>query len=944
MDPPLAFGDWLRQWRKAQALTREQLAQRAGCSISALRKLETGERRPSAQVAELLANALELAPESRPTFVKVARGVLNFERLPAPGPQNAPPVQPATGARLAGDGLPVNPTPLIGRQQELDELGRLLAKPECRLLTLVGPGGIGKTRLAIRAARKFGHLFADGVAYVPLAPLTSAHFIVPAIAQALGFGFSGPAEPRMQLQHYLSDKHLLLVLDNAEHLLLAGAAEVVSELHTQGRYVTLMATSREVLDLQAEWVFEVHGLTVAEPLPANEGAAGDAVELFLQRARRADIGFGLVAEDLPAVQRICQVVAGLPLAIELAASWVRTLTCAEIAAELERGLDVLATSARDVPPRHRSMRAAFDHSWKLLSVEEQGVLQKLSVFRGSFSREAAEHVGGATLGLLSTLASKSLVQRARSGRYLLHELLREYAGAHLAAEPAAYAAAHEQHYAFFLALAEAAKPHLKAAEQVDWLDRLEQDHDNLRSALEWALASEGGLSADSGERAVRLATALHSFWLIRGHFYEGQRWLTKALRQCPAGHAATRAHALQAMATLVYMVGDHEAAGRLAEESVALFRELGDQTGLAKALTIIGLAVRWQGQSTLAQSQLAEALALYRQAGDRWGVASSLYHLGTFRADLGGDVTGRALLEESRVILEDLGDRYLHAGLLISLGIVACGVADYAEARAHFERAVALGRDLRQPWIIADASCNLGCVLRTQGDYGSAQSHFEAALQIYRERGSTSWAADPLCALAENDMAQGDLAAARARLQDASARSRRSENKWLQVLVGYFAGLLAYYEGDAERAAALLEETVVLARQHQFKPDLARSLITLGRVRHAQGHAAQATALLREGLSLYQQMNHTLGAVTALEALAGLALTTQPEQAAQLLGATAAIRIALGTPLPPIERPIHDRHIAAIHAQLDEPTLAQSWALGQAMSMDEAIACALQSG
>jgi predicted ATPase len=854
------------------------------------------------------------------------------------------PARPATVARPAGDGLPVHPTPLIGRRPELAELGQRLADPACRLLTLVGPGGIGKTRLAIRAAREFGHLFADGVAFVPLAPLTSGSFIIPAIAQALGFSFSGPVEPQTQLVHYLRDKHLLLVLDNAEHLLLDGAAEVVCDLHAQARRVTLVVTSREVLDLQAEWVFEVHGLPVAEPLPANADAAAGAVELFLQRARRADVGFTLMAEDLPAIQRICELVAGLPLAIELAASWVRTLTCAEIAAELERSLDVLATSARDVPARHRSMRAAFDHSWTLLSAEEQRVLEKLSVFRGSFSREAAEHVGGAALGLLSSLASKSLVQRARSGRYALHELLHEYAAAHLAAEPAAWAAAHEQHYAFFLAQAEAAEPHLKASQQVEWLDRLEQDHDNLRAALEWSLPSESGLSEGSGERAARLATALRTFWLMRGHFHEGHAWLAKALRQCPAGHAATRAHALQAMATLVYMIGDHAAASLLAEESLTLFRGLGDQRGLAKARTIKGLAVRWQGQSTLAQSQLAEALALYRQAGDRWGVASSLYHLGTFRADLGGDVTGRAMLEESLAILEDLGDRYLHAGLLISLGIVACGVADYALARAHFERAVALGRELRQPWIIADASTNLGCVLHKQGDYVSAQSHFEEALRIYQERGSTQWAADPLCALAENDMAQGNLTAARTRLQDAAARIEGSENKWLRVLVGYFLGLLGYYEDKAEHTAALLEETVVLARQNQLKPDLARSLITLGRVRHAQGDAAQAAALAREGMNLHRQMKHTLGAVTALEVLAGVALAAEPERAAQLLGAAEAIRLAIGTPLPPIERPVHDRQIATIHAQLDERTMALAWASGQVMSVDEAIAYALRSG
>jgi predicted ATPase len=920
------------------------MAQRVGCSASALRKLETGERRPSLQIAELLANALDLAAETRPIFLKVARGVLTVERLPAPGPQPTQPAPPAPAARPAVDRLPVHPTPLVGRQRELAELGQLLADPACRLLTLVGPGGVGKTRLAIRAARQFGHFFADGVAFVPLAPLTSTHFIVPAIAQALGFGFSGPAEPQKQLQQYLYDKHLLLIVDNVEHLLLDGAAEMISDLQAHARCVTLLITSREALDLRAEWVFEVHGLPVPEGLPPDEAAEADAVELFLQRARRADVGFRLVADDLPAIQHICQLVAGLPLAIELAASWVRTLNCAEIAAELERGLDLLTTSARDVPARHRSMRAAFDHSWKLLPPIEQHVLQGLSVFRGSFTREAAEHVTGAGLPLLSSLAAKSLIRRAPLGRYDLHELLRDYAAAHLAADATASAVAYEQHCGYFLALAEAAEPHLKGSQQIEWFDRLEHDHDNLRAALEWSLMSAGDPARGSGVLALRLATALGSFWRIRGHFYEGYGWLTKALQQCPASHTALRARALEALAMLANPLGDHEAARVLAEESAALFREMGDRRGLAEALTAVGLALGGQGHSTQAQSQLAEALALYLEVGDRWGVARNLYNLGEFRSNFEGDAAGRALLEESLAIVEDLGDRQLHAGLLISLGMVARDLGDYPLARARLERALVLGRDLRQPWTIAYALTNLGGILNTQGDHTSARSHLEEALRIYQERGNTPWAAGPLCALAEADLLQGNLTAAGARLREAAARTAGSNHGWLQVLMGYCSGLLAYYEDDAESAAARLEETAALAREGQYLPDLARSLIVLGRVWHAQGDAARATALLREGLCLCQQMNNTLGAVTALEALAALALATQPQQAAQWLGAAEAARTALGTPLPPVERPALGRALTAIRTRLDERTLSALWAEGQAMRLDEAITRALHSG
>jgi predicted ATPase len=908
-----------------------------------LRKLETGERRPSAQVAALLANGLELPPEVRPTLVKVARGLLGVDRLPPPFPSDRPgqpAAVPAIQARRVN--LPVHATPLVGRQAELAELGRLLADPACRLLTLTGPGGVGKTRLAIRAAREAAEGFADGVAFVPLAPLTLASFLVPAIAEAIGFSFSGPAQPQTQLRHYLLDKHLLLVLDNVEHLLADGAAEQLAALGERAPGVVLLVTSREVVGLQAEWVFEVQGLPIPAELPSADVAAGSAVELFVQRARRALVSFSLEAADYPAVLRICQLVEGLPLAVELAASWVRVLACDEIAAELAHSLDLLSASARDMPARHRSMRAVFDHSWSLLSVEEQGVLQRLSVFRGGFSREAAEQVAGASIGLLASLVSKSLMQRAPDARYDLHELLRGYIAARLAADPDMGTAAHARHCAFFLALAEAAEPNLKSSQQVLWLDRLEQDYDNLRAVLEWSLMREAAPASGISELALRLATALRWFWHIRGYFYEGRGWLARALQRCPPEWTAARARLLEAMAILIIPVGDHAEGLELAKESAALFRELDDRQGLADALTEQALALVWLGEGSLAQSKLEEALALYRELDDRWGVARNLYHLGTFRADRQGDIGGRAMLEESSALLDSLGDQYRYSVVLISLGILACGEGDYTLARAHFHRIVVLSRELRQPWTTADALTNLGCVLSLQGDYASAQSHFEEAFRIYQERGSTVWSTDPLCALAENAIRQGDLPAARSWLHDAAARSSSSGIRWLHVLVGYFSGLLAYYEGQPERAATMLEQTAKLAREHQFMPDLARSLIALGRVRHAQGDLHSAAARLQEGLRLYQQMNHKLGAVTALEALAELALGTDPQNASRLLGAAEALRRAMGTPLPPVDHPAHGQALATLHARLDERTLAALRAEGHAMEWDAAIATGLQ--
>ncbi|HXD09397.1 MAG TPA: helix-turn-helix domain-containing protein, partial [Anaerolineales bacterium] len=371
------FGEWLRDQRNHRKLTREEFANRIGCSVAMLRKIEDGERRPSPQIAELIANCLDIRADERGTFIKVARGVLTTERLKPVSKRIPNPDIPSAQAPSKIN-LPVLPTPLIGRQHEVDELSKLLRDPQCHMLTLVGPGGIGKTRLAIGAASLCQQNFADGVYFIPLASIQATRLLVPAIADSIGFTFQAASslEPKAQLLNYLNHKHSLLLVDNLEHLLGDPAVvEFLAELMEKTTKLKLLVTSRETVGLQGEWVFEVQGL----PIPDGMAVEGTAVELFLQRARRASVSFDATLEQFPAILRICRLVNGIPLGIELAAAWVRTLACDEIAHEIEQGLDFLSTSAKDLPARHRSMRAVFNHSWKLLSHEEQEVLLLLSV-------------------------------------------------------------------------------------------------------------------------------------------------------------------------------------------------------------------------------------------------------------------------------------------------------------------------------------------------------------------------------------------------------------------------------------------------------------------------------------------------------------------------------------------------------------------------------------
>ncbi len=722
------FGEWLREQRTARRLTREEFASRVGCSVAMLRKIEDDERRPSAQIAELIANVLEIA--DRESFTKVARGEWTTDRLPPVSkrvqPSNLPPAQ------TLSTNLPILPTPLIGRQHEVDELCKLLRDPHCRMLTIVGTGGMGKTRLALETASRSQTDFEDGAYFVPLAPIQSSRFLIPVIADSMGFTLQGEHEPKEQLFNYLKEKHILLLVDNLEHLLSdATVPEFFAELLEKTSNLKLLVTSRESVGLQGEWIFEAQGL----PIPEGTDIEGTSVELFLQRARRAHVSFDATTEDYPAIVRICNLVNGMPLGIELAAAWVRTLSCLEIASEIERGLDFLSISAKDVPTRHRSIRAVFDHSWKLLTEEEQNVLLRLAIFQGGFSREAAGEIAGASLPILSALVAKSLIRRSGTGRYDLHEIIRQYAAERLTDQLKVKEEAQAFHGRFFIKFLSQEDLPLRSFTQRESLAKLVADIDNLRTALEWALAHQEFVLIETGLRAYS------TLYDALGWYQEGLDYLKRvqdalADRSLNDEEKKALSHVLTARSLFALRTSQHEETQLMLEQSLELLKSVHDPKTLEEALTFLGI-------TKIIMGDLAEALRLFeaglqtaRSINDPWYEALCLTELVGVDMLLGKTETMHEQFQAAVDAWRKTGDLRFTAFGLTSLSLSAKDAQKYDEAHVALEESIAINTAIGDRMGLGNAYRSLGLLEQAQEKHAEAYEAFQKSLDYFTELGA----------------------------------------------------------------------------------------------------------------------------------------------------------------------------------------------------------------
>jgi predicted ATPase/DNA-binding SARP family transcriptional activator/Tfp pilus assembly protein PilF len=726
------------------------------CALSGDR---TGIRRAYQSCVDVLAR--ELAVEPSPATQAAYEGYL---RLPPPASALATAVTPppppadvilphtaAAGARPAERAphtvarIPAVPTPrtkFLGRKRELAEVALRLADPHCRLLTVIGPGGVGKTRLALETAKGHQPIFADGVLFVPLAALESVDQIVTALTDALQLACQGIESPLDQLLDFLRDKELLLLLDNFEHLL--DGAELIATLLDATTTLKLLVTSRERLNLQEEWIFELAGL----PLAAEGETYGEenaAVALFLQSARRVRQEFTPSPADEAAIRRICQLVDGLPLGIELAATWVRLLSCAEILAEIERSLDFLTTTLRNLPERHRSLRAIFDQSWALMSAQEQAVFRRLTVFRGGFTRTAAAQIAGATLPVLSALVDKSLVQQIGNGRFSLHPVLRQYGEEHLA-EAGETAEVRNRHLHYFVTYVEGPEP--TYVRDPAWLAQVAAESENLWAALQWA-ATGGEL-----EEGLRLAFSLHVYWEMRGYWREEYGWLTRLLA-LPTASPPTlfRVRLLTHAGKGALHLVDIATAIAYYNESLSLARALQSPPDIVMALISLGDS---QQDAEAAHEFYTEGLTLSRAHDYPEGVARAVTCLGHLAFAVGDNRTATALYEEAMAIHQTSGDRLAANGVLRNLGNCAYAQRAHEQAAAIYQECLAIYQELGDKLGVLELTNDLGNVAASQGDFAQASQRYRQSLTDARELGSKlyiAWGLESLARVATHEQA-----------------------------------------------------------------------------------------------------------------------------------------------------------------------------------------------
>jgi predicted ATPase/class 3 adenylate cyclase len=807
--------------------------------------------------------------------------------------------------------LPAQPTALIGRVQEVASVCALLRRDGARLMTLTGPGGTGKTRLAVQVATELLDAFADGVWFVDLAPISDPELVIPTIFQTLGLKEQGAQTPVGQLKAYLRGKHLLLVLDNFEQVV--DAARQVAELLTAAPQLKALITSRVVLRLRGEQEYAVPPLALpnTKQLPPLEALSQyAAVELFIQRARDVKLDFQVTNANAPAVAEICHRLDGLPLAIELAAARVKLFAPEALLVRLERRLGMLTGGSRDVPARQQTIRNTIEWSYQLLDAGEKRLFVRLGVFVGGCTIEAAQAVCNADGDLpmeildgIAVLVDQSLVRQIEGSdsepRFRMLETIREYALERLDAsgEVEAY---RQRHAAYYQALAEAAEPELVGRDQLRWSARLDAEQDNLRTTLAWALERH------EVEAGLRLAVALRWLWIKRGLLSEGRRWLEMLLATSDQAQVpgSIRADAQAVAGELARWQEDAPGALPLLEAALHWYQSVGNQPGIADVLHALGWVIWLHGDVRRSVALFDESLARYRDLGDAHGIATVLLPRSYLTAHF-DDHSERSvtMAEESLRLFREVGD--LH-GVATALRHVALRLQErgsFEQAADLADEALRLARALGVKPVIMDNLDAKASIAISLGDVGRARMLQEERLALAREIGHTRYVSGALLHLSTTARYQGNLVEAQTLLEEALRLAQEFSMPFYTAWLRQQQGNIAYDGGNVDRASHFYRESLAISCDLQSKRDYAEHIEGLAAVAGAQGKVLRAV---------------------------------------RLWSSAAATREAIGAPLPPIDRPQRDAALARLRAQLDDTTFASAWAAGQVMSLEQAVAHALE--